>query len=504
MQRLPANVRSTLLSDAAPASQEQIKRWTVGALANINVTAAPPPSSPATNPPPSPPPSPLPFHNSKRHKVPPRADVAEVLLNDIKLRLAGQLSRTLDMTQQAESILGLSDDGGNLGSSSSSSSSRHGGTENKDPSEPNRKPKVIRAINQPVKLSPKLQMEYEAQAQREKITAMKNLKDIETLHTGTYSLVHDLLDDGAPTLRRYSSADASLVAATFESVRSRHAMSVELMADTVIALRRARSLRAGIGRTPAGQFCGIHLTLIDSFLRERLGVQLLCDHYVALDKGKPNGGIAVDCNVYEVVDDAATEAKHVCDANCGVAPDVIISYGMERMVSLPLKLCSLVGDSLRIGGYDDITLTIIRPWLHHSLVEVLKNACSSSVQMADDSGDGSHPSEVHVRIVDGTDSVSIAVLDQGVGLSEDGMKRAFRFAESSSLKRWDRIDEQTSYAMVRQPLGSLGVGLPLSRMMMEMFGGNVLISNRAEGDGLASGCTAVIKIPKDDQILERS
>ena len=392
MQRLPANVRSALLSDAAPAYQEKIKRWTVGALANINVAAAPPPSSTATNPPP--PPSPPPFHNPKRHKVPPRADVAEVLLNDIKLRLAGQLGRTLDMSQQAESILGLSDDGGNSGKSSSN---RHGGTENKEPSEPNQTPKVIRAINQPVKLSPKLQMEYEAQAQREKITAMKNLKDIETLHTGTYSLVHDLLDDGAPALRRYSSADASLVAATFESVRSRHAMSVELMADTVIALRRARSLRAGIGRTPAGQFCGIHLTLIDSFLRERLGVQLLCDHYVALDKGKPNGGIAVDCNVYEVVDDAATEAKHVCDANCGVAPDVIISYGIEGMDSLPLKLCSLVGDSLRVGGYDDITLTIIRPWLHHALVEVLKNACSSSVQRAEDSGDGSNPPEVHVH-----------------------------------------------------------------------------------------------------------
>lgn len=494
MQRLPATVRSALLSDAAPASQENLKRWTMRKLANINVTAAPPSSS-ATDPPSS---SPS-FHYPKRRKEPPRADVAEVLLKDIKLRLAGQLGRTLDMAQQAEAILGLSDDGGNSGNSSSN---RHGGTENKKPSKPSQKPKVIRAINQPVRLSPKLQMEYEAQAQREKVTAMKNLKDIETLHTGTYSLVHDLLDDGAPTLRRYSAADASLVAATFESIRSRHAMSVELMADIVIALRRARSLRAGIGRTPAGQFCGIRLTLIDSFLRERLGIQLLCDHYVALDKGKPNGGIAVDCDLYEVVDDAVTEAKHVCDANRGVAPDVIISYGMEGMDSLPLKLCSLVGDSLRIGGYDGITLTIIRPWLHHALVEVLKNALSSSVQRADDSGDGSNPSEVHVRIVDGTSSISIAVLDQGVGLSEDGMKRAFRFAESSSLKRWDRIDEQTSYAMVRQPLGSLGVGLPLSRMMMEMFGGDVLISNRGKGDGLASGCTAVIKIPKDDQILQ--
>ena len=160
------------------------------------------------------------------------------------------------------------------------------------------------------------------------------------------------------------------------------------------------------------------------------------------------------------------------------------------------------GDSLRIGGYDHIELTLIRPWLHHALVEVLKNACSASVQKADDEGNGANPSDVHIRLIDGTKMISIAVMDQGVGLSDNGTKRAFRFAESSSLKRWDRIEEQTSYAMVRQPLGSLGVGLPLSRMMMGMFGGNMLLSNRDEGDGLASGCTAVIKIPKDDQVVE--
>ena len=473
MQRLPANVRSALLSDAAPVAQQNIKRWTMRALAMCGGTAS---SGDAPT-------------ETRRQGVPPRADVAEVLLNDVKLRLAGQLNRTVEMTKDAEAVLSISDDG---------RSSRQ------EQSDPKQKPKVIRAINQPVRLSPKEQMAYESQSQLEKKAALKNLADLETLHAGTHQLVHELLDNGSPTLRRYSSADASVVAATFESVRSRHAMSVELMADVVIALRRARSLRAGIGITPAGQFCGIDLMLIDVFLRERLGVQLLCDHYVALDKGKPNGGISVACDLFGVVDDAVTEAKHVCDANLGVVPDVVVSYGMEGMDSLPLQLCTLVGDSLRIGGYDHIELTLIRPWLHHALVEVLKNACSSSVQKADDEGDGVTPSDVHVRLVDGTTSVSIAVLDQGVGLSEDGMKRAFRFAESSSLKRWDRIEEQTSYAMVRQPLGSLGVGLPLSRMMMGMFGGDVLISNRDKGDGLASGCTAVIKIPKDDQVVEQT
>ena len=491
MQRLPANVRSALMSDAAPASQLNIKRWTIRALAHMNITVPAldaasdaVAATAATRPPISP------SYDSKRRKEPPRADVAEILMKDIKLRLAGQLGRTLEMIQQAEDTLGVSDDGGN---------------KSIERNEQNQ-PKVIRAINQNVRLSPKEQMEYETQSQREKKSALKNLSDLEALHTGTYCLIHDLLDNGAPTLRRFSHADASVVAATFESVRSRHAMSVELMADTVIALRRARSLRAGIGLTPAGQFCGIDLALIGEFLRKRLGIQLLCDHYVALDKGKPNGGISINCDLFEVVGDAVDEAKSVCDANLGVAPDAIVLYGMEGigMDDLSLELCSLVGDSLRVSGYDRITLTLIRPWLHHALVEILKNAFASSVQKADDCQDDSFPSDVFVRIVDGTKFVSIIVMDQGVGLSDDGMKRTFRFAESSSLKRWDRIEEQTSYAMVRQPLGSLGVGLPLSRMMMGLFGGDVLISNRAEGDGLSSGCTAIIKIPKDDQILEQT
>ena len=48
---------------------------------------------------------------TRRQGVPPRADVAEVLLNDVKLRLAGQLNRTVEMTKDAEAVLSISDDG---------------------------------------------------------------------------------------------------------------------------------------------------------------------------------------------------------------------------------------------------------------------------------------------------------------------------------------------------------------------------------------------------------
>jgi len=463
MQRLSASIRSAILSDAA-AAPATITRWSVNTLANIN--------------------SPSPANKL------PRSDVAEKLLNDIKLRLASQLVRTIDMKEQAEAIFTLSEENQ---LTQTHKQRRTGG------------PLIIRAVNQQVRLSPKVQIEYEKRSQLEKKSALKNLADLESLHANTYILAFELLENNAPTLCRYTKSDATLVASVFESIRSRHASSVECLADVVIALRRARTLHAGLGGViAAGQFCGINLQLIDDFLRERLGVQFLCDHYVALHKGKPNGGIAVGCDLMDVVEGAVTEARHVCDANLGVFPEVFTSFGLENQALIPNTFEKIV-DATNCNLCTSINITLIRPWLHHALVEVLKNSMQSSVQRAiDDGGDGSLPSDVHIRLVEGNNAVYIIMADQGAGLSEEDTRRAFKFADSSSRKRWDRIEEQTSYGMVRQPLGSLGVGLPLSRMMCQMFGGDLFLSNREAGGGLDSGCTVIIKLIKDDTHIENS
>eukprot|EP00521_Asterionellopsis_glacialis_P010290 CAMPEP_0195306956 /NCGR_PEP_ID=MMETSP0707-20130614/37467_1 /TAXON_ID=33640 /ORGANISM="Asterionellopsis glacialis, Strain CCMP134" /LENGTH=189 /DNA_ID=CAMNT_0040371189 /DNA_START=51 /DNA_END=620 /DNA_ORIENTATION=+ len=172
------------------------------------------------------------------------------------------------------------------------------------------------------------------------------------------------------------------------------------------------------------------------------------------------------------------------------------------------------------------SLTLVRPWTHHALVELLKNAMASVVQKAAD--DGSHypsPIRVILRQNDGDDNdeqgrgkIHIDIIDQGVGLraGSDSRKVAFGFAQSSSLKRWDRLDEQWTYAMVRSPLQSLGVGLPLSRMMMQHFGGNVQLltnyhdnledSENMDGNTHTSngskGCTASLTLLRDDEFKE--
>jgi len=70
--------------------------------------------------------------------------------------------------------------------------------------------------------------------------------------------------------------------------------------------------------------------------------------------------------------------------------------------------------------------------------------------------------------------------------------------------------------MVRSPLQSLGVGLPLSRMMMQHFGGNVeLLKNHHDNlknseniDGntnpsnRSKGCTACLTLLRNDEFKE--
>ena len=65
------------------------------------------------------------------------------------------------------------------------------------------------------------------------------------------------------------------------------------------------------------------------------------------------------------------------------------------------------------------------------------------------------------------------------------------------------MDDQQTYAMTRSPLQGLGVGLSMSRMMMEYFGGSLTLQDRGAIDLLLEdGATATIVLPKNVQIPE--
>ena len=156
--------------------------------------------------------------------------------------------------------------------------------------------------------------------------------------------------------------------------------------------------------------------------------------------------------------------------------------------------------------YNSIDHFSILPYYMYVLVEILKNSMTSSVQHASIQGSSVSPSCIYIGLNDGNGSLVCNIYDQGLGLDEKGIQRAFRFADSSASRRWDRIDEQQSYAMVRAPISSLGVGLSMSKMMMAVNGGSIHLENRmkdlavSNNKSLSPGCTASIHFPQDDKL----
>ena len=60
------------------------------------------------------------------------------------------------------------------------------------------------------------------------------------------------------------------------------------------------------------------------FLYLQLLMQLLCNHYTSMNRGKSTGVISLDTDPSGLIDDVLTKVKHVCDANVGVVPEVVI------------------------------------------------------------------------------------------------------------------------------------------------------------------------------------
>ena len=369
----------------------------------------------------------------------PSTAVASMILHDVSLRLADQYNICQDLITHLRQI-------------------REGSKQL-----PTRRNGVIQAVNTNLarldwKLAQKEQQEGNHSVQK----ALRDVTNLVRVHEDTFHLTFGLIKEQSNVLGRWSHADQHLVFATLEQVRSRHASTVETLADMVIDLRQTKLMNPDLD------------DWMDLFLRGRLGVQLLCDHYVSLHKAKPNGGVSVDCLLANVVDDAVTEAKHLCDAHYENIPDVFVDISL------------------------DARITIIRPWIHHVLVELLKNAMASSFEALVDT-DHEIPPPIHVCLDEINDFVLLSVLDQGTGVKN--VDKAFQFASSSVESRWDRLKEQQSYATVRSPLQSLGVGLPLSRMLLQHFGGDLVLSNResnADKDGLHSGCTATIYLSTNE------
>jgi pyruvate dehydrogenase kinase 2/3/4 len=334
------------------------------------------------------------------------------------------------------------------------------------------------------KVAPLSNEEYQVRLQ-DCNRALRRLESLEVMHRNTADICQNLLQQIHNTESTSSSNNNDnnlqyVINEALKSVNARLGPTAETLAEMSIALRLYSPRKLAT----------LHRTM-DAFFRGRYGVQLLCNHYVALNKGKECGEVQMDCDIRDVIDDAVTEAKHLCEAHFMTSPDVHISA--------PLLLAGDLTGTARA--------TIIRPWLTFTLVELLKNAMAVSVEGSDtpfdfdtDEDDITLP-PIHIDVEQKDGYMLIHIHDQGGGLPK-GIRPSSLFVFAQKEKLWDRMDDQTTYAMTRSPLRGLGAGLSLSRLTMQHFGGTVFLQNQVAGE-LQTGCTATIRLNLDEEQPER-
>lgn len=413
MNRIPAKVVESLLADARRANRGGATiLWSIRSIGELS--------------------------NDREDGGGPSKTVAATVLSDVRLRLAGQYSKCVDLERRLLGGGRVDDDGR----------------------------RIVRAVNAPVDAAHARRVEHRR-------TAAGLAGDLAILHADTYRLTHELTTPpSSVVVDRFSRADRVAVLSVLKQIQARHASSVETLASATTSFRRSDLDEVDLAAVESAT---------DSFLRARLLVQLLCDQYVASHRGT---SAVVTCSLREAAEAAASEASHVCAQNAARAPEMVVT-----------------------GGDDDATTTMVRPWTHHVLVEVLKNALFAATEAARDDDDAPPP-VVDVRISEEDDRREVRVVDRGAGLPSDAaVARAFRFAETDAARRYDRADEQRSYAAPQTvPLRGLGVGLPLSRAMMRTFGGDLILENnqRVDDDADAVGCVATVRFPKDVEVPETS
>lgn len=298
--------------------------------------------------------------------------------------------------------------------------------------------------------------------QPDPIRSEKRVHKLAYIHKDTQRVAERLLSN-QPIWERFSKADIHLINATFLELRARHANTIETIVNNITD-----------ARTRVEHCCDIHNSSVE-YLQRRQGIHLLCDQHDERYKRQASI-ISDDVPVETVVQDAVTEAQNVVDAHLQTYSEVSISGAA--------------------------TFYMIRPWMRHTFFELFKNGMASSVKRLrkDTSSIEAVPPPIQCIISNDEESVTIDVVDRGVGFPDDvAIRHAFLLGHSSpSHKRYDRLDIQQSYAAVRSPLSSLGVGLAMGRMETSHFGGSLTVFNNSD-----QGCTARLCIPKDFDILER-
>mmetsp|Transcript_126992 Transcript_126992/g.253836 ORF Transcript_126992/g.253836 Transcript_126992/m.253836 type:complete len:474 (+) Transcript_126992:33-1454(+) len=210
--------------------------------------------------------------------------------------------------------------------------------------------------------------------------------------------------------------------------------------------------------------------ILRRFFMSRIGLRFLIQHHIDSFRNRDghSGIIQLECSPSEVANRAAKDAASLCRLHLGQAPAVLVHEAEPR------------------------TFTYVPMHLAYMLTEVLKNACRAVVERHGEGFDDDLP-PVRVQIVHGHEDLTFKISDEGGGISRTRMGDIWKFMYSTyrrSRSPWHKAAPSrgkygpTAGDSIGNPLqrpykgailAGYGVGLSLSRLYAQYFGGDLKI-----------------------------
>lgn len=204
--------------------------------------------------------------------------------------------------------------------------------------------------------------------------------------------------------------------------------------------------------------------LLDRFFTARIGLRLLVEqHFRAKDSPEGfSGAIQTECRPEDVAKDAIADASYLCDFHLGQAPEV-----------------ALYGDSGSAG------FTYLPSHMRYVLLELLKNAMRSTVERH--GGDGRELPMVQIMIAHGDEDVTFKICDEGGGICRSEIEDVWTYLHSSARRPpiAEDLKQENRHNNSVGALAGYGMGLPLSRIYAQYFGGNLDIKSM---EGFGTDC----------------
>ncbi|KAL7060416.1 hypothetical protein AAHC03_09535 [Spirometra sp. Aus1] len=260
-----------------------------------------------------------------------------------------------------------------------------------------------------------------------------------------------------------------------EKTLRRHANVVETMACGVMEMRETHGSDTALENQM--QY------FLDRFHTMRISIRMLISQHLLVfgsESEQPKrfvGCIDQHCDVVEILKDAYSDAKLLCDHYYADSPEMRIT------------LSNAVDGSIKF--------VYVPSHLYHILFELLKNAMRAVVERGRNPEDDEFP-PIDVLVVDGKHNVTIKISDKGGGFPRSFADLLFRytFTTAHGSKGKPADVGKTGNA----PMAGYGYGLPLSRLYARYLHGDLMVAG-LEGYGTDAFVFLMRRDSEADELL---